>query len=892
MPGKFFIIDGHSHCYQAYYAISDLTSPNGTPVNAVYGFTGMLRRLLREQRPEYLAVAFDSSGPTFRHAQYTEYKAHRKETPDDLVAQLPIIFKILEAYGIPIYSYEGYEADDIIGTLAKQASKKKVETYIVTADKDVEQLIDPYIRIYNAKKDQILDLETLKKEKGITPAQVSDIMALTGDSVDNVPGVPGIGPKTALELIHRWGSLEGILKHLDGLNGSKRMEKIRERLRTSAQQAQLAKRLVTISVDVPIELKLEACRISDANEDELRRLFQELGFNSFLAQMTPVTETKKADYRIVNTPNQFRDLLKELSGQDTFSFDLETTSLNVVEARIVGLSFSWKEGEAYYIPLAAPDGETTLTQDILKDLKPLLENPRIKKIGQNLKYDYAVLKNYNIELRGIAFDTMVASYLLNPSRRRHSLDELAMHFLSYQVIPITELIGHGPGKAQLTMDKVELSKISEYACEDADMAYRLACRMRPLLEQKGLLKLFEEVEIPLVTVLAEMEYAGIKLDVELLEEMSRYLNEKLSALEENIFHLAGERFNVDSPKQIARMLFEKLGLKPLAKTKTGPSTVARVLETLAKQHPLPALLAEHRQLSKLKSTYVDALPKMVSARTEKVHTSFNQTVTATGRLSSSEPNLQNIPIRNDLGRQIRRAFIPSREDLIFMSLDYSQIELRILAHFSEDPALVEAFQKDQDIHASVASKLYGIGLDDVTPEMRRTAKAVNFGIVYGLSPMGLSREVGITPKEASAFIEAYFQHFKGVRHFRERTVEEARKRGYVATILGRKRPVPGINSQNKQKRSLAERVAINTIIQGSAADLIKVAMNRVCARLERMGSRAKMLLQIHDELLFELPREGLDTDRGAIEEEMTQALELRVPIRVNVKIGKNWLEVE
>ena len=892
MPERFFIIDGHSHCYQAYYAISGLTSPGGIPVNAVYGFTGMLRRLIREKMPEYLAVAFDSSGPTFRHAQYTEYKAHRKETPEDLTVQFPLIIKMLEAYRVPVYSCEGYEADDIIGTLAKQASKKGVETYIVTADKDIEQLIDSHIKIYNVKKDQILDIDALRKEKGITPEQVKDMLALTGDSVDNIPGVPGIGPKTALELIHRWGSLEGILEHLDSLNGSKRMEKIRESLRTSSRQAQLSKRLATISLDVPVELDLGACRWEGGDEDELRGLFRELGFNSFLAQMTPEAAVREEKYHIINTPDRFQDFLKELSGREVFSFDLETTSLSVVEARIVGLSFSWKEGEAYYVPLLAPEGGTSLTQDVLEHLRPLLENPKIKKIGQNLKYDYAVLKNYDIELKGIDFDTMVASYLLNPTRRRHSLDELAVQFLSYQMTPITELIGSG--EAQLTMDKVELEKIARYACADADVAYRLACRMRPLLEQNGFMELFQGVEVPLVSVLAEMEYAGIRLDTKPLEEMSEHLNKRLSTLGEDIFRLAGEKFNVDSPKQIARILFEKLGLAPLTKTKTktGPSTVASVLEILSRQHPLPALLVEHRQLSKLKSTYVDALPKMVSARTGKVHTSFNQTVTATGRLSSSEPNLQNIPVRGDLGRQIRRAFVPSREGLIFMSLDYSQIELRILAHFSEDHALVEAFQKDRDIHASVASRVYGVRLDEVTPEMRRAAKVVNFGIVYGLGPLGLSRDLGITLKEASAFIESYFKFFEGVKRFRERSIEEARERGYVTTILGRKRPVPGISAQNKQKRSLAERIAINTIIQGSAADLIKVAMNRVHARLKKMDSSTKMLLQIHDELLFELPKEELDTARRAIEEEMTQAIEFQVPVKVNVKTGKNWLEVE
>ncbi len=890
MPEKLFIIDGHSHCYQAYYAISDLTSPDGTPVNAVYGFVGMLKRLIREQGPEYLVVAFDSKGPTFRHERYVEYKAHRKETPDDLVVQIPLILRILEAYRIPSYACEGYEADDIIGTLARQASGKNIETYIVTSDKDIEQLIDSDVKVYNQKKGKMLDLETLKKEKGITPAQVRDMLALMGDSVDNIPGVPGIGPKTALELINKWGSLEGILDHLDGLNGTKRMEKIRDKLRASEEQARLSKELATIVVDVPVELDLEASRMDGTNEEELRKLFKEFGFNSFLAQMTSSTEVKKADYHVVNTPELFRRFLGDLSGQETFAFDLETTSLSVVEARIVGLSFAWKEDEAYYVPLMAPDGKTLPEQEALDSLKPLLEDTGIKKIGQNLKYDCAVLKNYDIELRGIAFDTMVASYLLNPTRRRHNLDELSMYYLSHKTTPITELIGQG--KSQLTMDLVGLEKAAEYACEDADIAYCLACRMRPLLEENGLMELFETVEVPLVGVLAEMEHTGIKVDVGLLKDMSEGLAKKLSALEGEIFGLAGEEFNIDSPKQVARILFEKLGLTPLAKTKTGPSTDARVLELLSKQHPLPALLLERRQLSKLKSTYVDALPKMVSAKTGRVHTSVNQTVTSTGRLSSSDPNLQNIPVRSDLGRQIRRAFIPSRDDLIFMSLDYSQIELRVLAHFSEDSALVKAFENDQDIHASVASEIYSVGLDAVTPEMRRAAKVVNFGIVYGLSAMGLSRDIGMTFKEAGAFIESYFQLFEGVRRFRDDAIEEARERGYVATILGRHRPVIGINAQNKQKRSLAERVAINTIIQGSAADLVKVAMNRISERLKETGSSARMLLQIHDELLFELPEKELDDTRAVVEKEMTQALELRVPIKVNVKTGKNWLEAE
>ncbi len=888
MPKRFFIIDGHSQSYQAYYAISDLTSPRGLPVNAVYGFTNMLRKLLKDQNPDYLAAVFDSAGPTFRHVQYVKYKAHRKETPDDFSAQLPLIHRVLEAYGIPIYVCGGYEADDLIGTIAKQATQEGLEVCIVTADKDLEQLINPQIKIYNARKDMCIDLETFRKERGITPEQMTDFLALTGDSIDNIPGVPGIGPKTALELIHNFGSLEALLENIDNIRGGKREERLKEGLRSSEKQARLAKELVTIDTNAPVELDLEACRMGGSNESTLRSLFMELGFKSFLAQMGPAEEKKEFDYRIVNTKQAFAAFVEELKKVKEFSLDLETTDLRVREARIVGLAFSWKEGQGWYLPLKAPLGETTLEHGVLEDLKPIFEDPGIKKIGQNLKYDCAVLRNYGIKLKGIAFDTMIASYLLSPTRRRHNLEELAMEYLSYSMTPITELIGHG--KDQITMDKVELSRIANYACGDADVAYRLAGVFHPMLVKEGLQRLFEEVEVPLLVVLADMEYTGVKVDTNLLGEMSFFLEKRLKSLEEDIFRQAGEHFNVDSPRQIAHILFDKLNLEPTRHTKTGPSTVARVLETLANKHPLPALLLEHRQLSKLKSTYIDALPKTVS--NGKVHASFNQTVTATGRLSSSEPNLQNIPIRTDIGRQIRRAFTPSEEGFVFLALDYSQIELRILAHYSEDPALVKAFQEDQDIHAWVASKLYGVEAGQINSEMRRTAKAVNFGIIYGLSPMGLSRELGISIEEAKGFIEAYFNIFQGVKHFREIAIQEARQRGWVSTLLGRKRPVPGINSANKQRRGTAERVAINTIIQGSAADLIKVAMVKAHRLLEETDFRARLLIQIHDELLFELPEGELATASKTLSEVMTQALALRVPIKVNTKVGKNWMEVE
>jgi len=888
MPERFFILDGHSHCYQAYYAITaKLTTPDGKPANAVYGFTRMLQKLLREHHPEYIVVVFDTKYATHRHNSYAEYKANRKPTPDELQAQIPLIYKVVRAYNIPIYAAKGYEADDVIGSLVKKLSNENVEIVIATSDKDMEQLLSPQVKILNAKKGVMIDQETLFREKGIRPEQVVDVLSLSGDASDNVPGVPGIGNKTALELIQKWGSLESVLSSIDQISGKKRQEN----LRLFSDQARLSQKLVKLYSEIPIPIDMNACKLNTTENTKLKKLFREFGFNTLLADMVATAKTEETQYHLINTGEKFHEFLEQLKNQKVFAIDLETTNTKPLKAQIVGISFSWQAKEAYYLPLMTPNGIEHLDANtVLPKIRTVLEDENIKKIGQNIKYDLLVLRNNNIHLQGIAFDSMIASYLLNPVKRNHNLDDIAFEYLSYKTITTSELIGSG--KEQITMDQVAVDKVCQYACQDADVAYRLANIMEPLLKKEGLWHLFQNIEIPLIYVLAEMEWNGITLDTHVLKEMSCWLTTKLQQLEKEIYTSAGNEFNIDSPKQLSEILFGKLELPRLRKTKTGSSTDANVLTTLAWRHALPKLVLEYRQLTKLKNTYVDALPGMINPGTDRVHTSFNQTVTATGRLSSSEPNLQNIPIRTDIGRKIRRAFVPSENDTIFLSADYSQIELRILADFSEDAALITAFQQDKDIHSVVASAIYNVPIVHVTPEMRRNAKAVNFGIIYGLSEFGLSRDTGLTIEEAREFINAYFGLYHGVKKYRDKVIEEAKICGYVQTLFNRKRSIPDIRSEDKKRRNLAERIAINTIIQGTAADLIKIAMNNIHAKLNKGEYEAKMILQIHDELLFEVKENKLASTRSMIQEEMSHAVTLNVPIKVNIKTGKNWMETE
>ncbi len=847
----------------------------------------MLQKLLREHRPEYAAVVFDTRGTTHRHSSYREYKANRKPTPDELQVQIPLIYKIVRAFHIPVYAAKGYEADDIIGTLVKLLSDKPVEVVIVTTDKDMEQLLNPRVKILHAKKGKMIDPEVLFNEKGIRPEQVVEMLALSGDASDNIPGVPGIGNKTALELIQKWGSLESVLTNINLISGKKRQEN----LRLFADQARLSQKLLLLHCDIPITLSLSACKRNSIETTELKKLFRAYGFHTLLTDRVATAKTEETRYQLVDTGEKFHEFLAQLNTQRIIAIDLETTSTNPLMARIVGISFSWKEREAHYIPLMAPEGKARVNPDIvLSQLRPILEDENIKKIGQNIKYDALVLRKNNIFLQGIAFDTMIASYLLNPGKRNHNLDDIAFEYLSYKTITTSEVIGSG--KEQITMDKADVEKVCEYACQDADISFRLAGVMEPRLKESALSQLLQEVEVPLIYVLAEMEWNGICLDIHVLKEMSDILIVKLQQVEKEIYASAGHKFNISSPRQLSEILFGKLELPHLRRTKTGLSTDANVLTSLAWQHTLPKLVLEYRQLMKLKNTYIDALPEMVNSDTGCIHTSFNQTVTATGRLSSSEPNLQNIPIRTEMGRQIRRAFIPRGNDAVFMSADYSQIELRILAHFSGDEALVEAFHQDKDIHAAVAAAMYNVPIENVVPEMRRNAKAVNFGIIYGLSEFGLSRDTGLSLEKAREFIDTYFALYKGVKRFRDTVIEEARTCGYVKTLFQRKRFISDLRSKDKKLRNLSERIAVNTIIQGSAADLIKVAMNNIYAKLKKCDFGAKMLLQIHDELLFEVQKNTLTQARFLVQEEMSHAVVLNVPIKVNIKTGINWMETE
>ncbi|HHT9141911.1 MAG TPA: DNA polymerase I [Candidatus Wujingus californicus] len=888
MPERFFIVDGHSHCYQAFYAIiAKLTTPDGKPANAVYGFTRMLQKLIREHRPEYITVVFDTKWATHRHITYNEYKANRKPTPDELQIQIPLIYKVVRALNIPVYASKGYEADDIISTIVKILSDKQVEIIIATSDKDMEQLLAPNVKIFNTKKNLMIDKEVLFKEKGIRPDQVIDVLSLSGDAVDNVPGVPGIGNKTALELIQKWDTLESVLSNIDNISGKKRQEN----LKLFAEQARFSREILRLRNDVPIQLDMNACKLTTNENKEIKKLFKELGFNSLLADIVSTAKTEETNYYLIDTTEKFNDFIERLKQQKKFVIDLETTSTTPLNAQIVGISFSWQPKFAYYIPLMTPEGIEHLDiNTVLLTIRPILEDTNIKKIGQNIKYDLLVLKNNNIQLKGIAFDTMIASYLLNPAKRNHNLDDIAFEYLSYKTIPISELIGSG--KEQFTMDQVDVNKVCQYACQDADISFRLAEALEPRLNNEGLWHLFQEIETPLIYVLADMEWNGLLIDTHVLKEMSDLLTNKLKQLENDIYINAGHEFNINSPKQLGEILFKKLELPQTRRTKTGLSTDANVLATLAWHHSLPKLVLEYRKLTKLKNTYIDALPEMINQRTGRIHTSFNQTVTATGRLSSSGPNLQNIPIRTDIGRQIRRAFISTEKDTVFLSADYSQIELRILAHFSDDKALVSAFQQDKDIHSAIASDIYNTPIDNVTAEMRRNVKAINFGIIYGLSEFGLSRDTGLPLEEARRFIESYYNLYQGVKRFRDSAIDEARLHGYVKTLFNRKRLIPDINSDNKKRRNFAERIAINTIIQGTAADLIKVAMNNIYNKLINGKYEARMLLQIHDELLFEVKENKLESFRLMIQDEMIQAVRLNVSIKVNIKTGKNWMETE
>jgi len=885
---RFFLIDGSSYIFRAFFAIRGLSTAKGLPTNAAFGFTSMLLKVLRDHKPDGVAVVFDAKGPTFRTKLYSDYKANRPSMPDELAAQIPYIKKIVEGFRIPALEKEGYEADDLIGTIAKKAEQDGLEVVIVSGDKDLLQLVSDRVTALDTMKDSHKGLREVKERFGVPPERLPDIMGLSGDSIDNIPGVRGIGEKTAVELIKRFGSLDALLQRLEGLNEKELKKKTKEKILQQRDQALLSRDLATIDTHVPLEIRWNDFLLSPPDEESLRAVFKELEFHKFLQDLFPHKSISYEAYHLITTEEELDQLIASLKDAHVFSVDLETTSLDPINAKVVGLSFSHRPHEAYYCPVAHdyPGVPLQLAPSmVLEQLKPLLEDSQKGKYGQNIKYDYLVLRRHGLNMAGIACDTMVASYLLNPTKRSHSLENIAQEYLEHQIITYKEVTEKGQG-----FQKVDLQQAMKYSCEDADVTFLLAELLMRKLEEEGLKNLFLQIELPLVEVLAEMELWGVKINPDLLLELSKELETRLWNLEKRVFDLVGEEFNINSTQQLGRILFEKLKLPVIKKTKTGYSTDVEVLEELAKEYELPRTILEYRSFTKLKSTYVDALPKLIDPSTGRVHTSYNQTVTATGRLSSSDPNLQNIPIRTEEGRRIREAFVP--EDGWWMiSADYSQIELRILAHLSKDTTLIKTFQAGEDIHTRTASEILGIPQKDVTPQMRREAKVINFGIIYGMSPYGLAKELEVEPKVAAEYIEEYFRRYQGVKSYIDETLKEAKKKGYVTTLYNRRRYLPEINSSNRTARQFAERTAINTPIQGTAADLIKIAMIRIYRRIRDGGLRAKMLMQVHDELVLEVPDDECENAERMVKEEMEGVLDMSVPLTVSVERARNWGQI-
>lgn len=889
-----YVIDSHSLIHQVFHALPEMTSPKGEPVGAVFGFVRDILFLIETKKPDYLLCAVDLPGKTFRHELFEQYKIHRPPMHVDLVPQIALIHRVLENAAIPVLGQESFEADDILATVAHQVEEQGGECYLVTGDKDCRQLMTDRIKVYNIRKDQVYDRDLLAQEWGVRPDQVVDFQALVGDATDGVPGVPMIGPVCAKQLLEKFGTLEEVLKHPESASGARRQEN----LRTYREQALLSRQLVRLDRNVPLTIDWQGAQVRRFKWGSVRDLLADLGFRSILAKVDALDErvheaqrTAEFTTHVVDTPEKLAELVAQLRRLKSFSFDTETTSIQPRQAELVGCSFAWNDQEAWYLPVRTPPGFPHLEPQVALDaLRPVLEDPAIEKIGQNLKYDMIVLRSAGVEMAGLAFDSMVASYLLDAGQRNHNLDDMADRYLQHETIKITELIG--TGKNQRRMDEVPVPQIARYAGEDALLVVRLQPLLASRLTESHLDDLFSRVELPLVEVLTELEYNGVKVDVSRLRELSERYGRRMEELESEIYELAGHRFNLASPKQLQVVLFDEQKLPVVKKTKTGASTDVEVLEELARIHPLPARIIEYRQYAKLKSTYVDALPELVYAATGRVHTAFNQVVTATGRLSSSEPNLQNIPVRTEEGREIRSAFVPGDAGWVLLAADYSQIELRMLAHFCGDEKLCAAFARDEDIHAQVASQIHQVPLAEVTEAMRRQAKTVNFGIIYGQSAFGLAKQLGIEQDAAGRFIDAYFEGYPGVEKFLDKILAECRACGYVNTILGRRRAIDGVRERPGRQKTLAERTAVNTVIQGSAADLIKLAMIAIHRRLRRERLSARMLLQIHDELIFEVPSDQVDYLASLVSAEMVGAQPLGVPLKVDVKVGPNWADAK
>ncbi len=901
------LVDGSSYLYRAFHALPPLTNSHGEPTGTVFGCINMIKRLLEDYQPEHMVVIFDAKGKTFRDELYSEYKAHRPPMPDELRAQIEPLHAWVKAMGLPLLSVEGVEADDVIGTLARQASALGMETIISTGDKDLAQLVDEHTTLINTMTNKIMDRPAVKEKFGVTPAQVIDYLALVGDSSDNIPGIPGVGPKTAAKWINEYGSLDAIIANADTIKG-----KIGEKLRANLGQLPLSRALVTLKCDVKLDVTPTTLNIDKADPAVLREIYQRMEFKRMLKEIieqendqanntsntasseeNSVNEKINTHYHTLFEIEELQSWLARLERSELFAFDLETTSLEYMKAEIVGLSFCIDPGEAVYVPLAHSydDAPRQLDRDtVLALCKPILEDPDCLKVGQHIKYDMNVLGNYGITLRGIAFDTMLESYVLDSTGTRHDMDSLALKYLGVKTVHFEDIAGKGA--KQVTFDKIPIETAAHYAAEDADITLRLHQTLWPrLLQHKGLSQLLLDIEVPLIPILSGMERRGVRINADMLRQQSKEITEELEKIIVQAEMLAGQPFNLDSPKQIQEILFNKLNLPILKKTPKGqPSTAESVLQELALDYPLPKLILRYRGLAKLRSTYTDSLPLQINEQTGRVHTSYHQAVAATGRLSSSTPNLQNIPIRTAEGRRIRQAFVAPDADTVIVAADYSQIELRLMAHLSGDPGLLKAFQQGIDVHSATAAEIFGVTVDSVDNEQRRRAKAINFGLIYGMSAFGLGQQLGIGRNEAQEYINLYFQRYPKAKEFMDETRKLAHAQGYVETLFGRRLYLADIKSSNAQRRQYAERAAINAPMQGSAADIIKRAMIKVDHWISQDAPAVRMIMQVHDELVFEVAKCQLDAAKQNIQTCMVHAADLSVPLEVSIGVGVNWDE--
>ncbi len=899
-----YLIDGSAIVYRAYFAFirNPLINSKGENTSATFGFVNSLLKIINDEKPDYIAIAFDTPKPTFRHDMYKEYKSTRAKMPEDLVDQLPRIRQSVEALNIPVFELEGYEADDVIGTIATKAAAEGFDVWCVTGDKDYFQLVRDNLHIYYPKSGSTeaekMGPEEVKVKFGVYPEKVIDKLALMGDSSDNVPGIPGIGPKTADTLLEQFGSLDSILKNHDRITA----KGVREKVSANVNSAIMSRELVTIHTSVPLDFKIDDLKRKEVNYEAAKRLFLDLEFSRLLKQVMPDAEQSdlpaekpvntSVDYRLVSTIKELKELVSECLKAKEIAIDTETTSLNTLEAELVGVSLAMKAGTAYYVPLGhSEDKSRNLPfEEAITQLRRITEAKEVQKFGQNIKYDLEVFHRHGLDIEPISFDTMLASYVLDPSARENSLDFLALKYFDYKMQPITDLIGSGKNQKSFATVPVEMATF--YSAEDADYTYRLRGKLAPLVHDLDMEHLYYNVELPLIKVLADMEETGIRIDTAFLGQLSKEMEKKIASLVAEIYKVAGGEFNINSTQQLSHILFEKLGLPTKGKTakKTGFATDVKVLEELAMIHDFPKLVLNYRQLTKLTSTYIDAIPKLINAKTGRVHTSFNQTIAATGRLSSTDPNLQNIPVRTDEGREIRKAFIPADNDHKLLVADYSQIELRILAHYSKDKGLIQSFKNNEDIHSRTAAEVFGVAIDAVTPQMRRAAKTANFAIIYGVSAFGLSQQSGLTVEESKQFIDTYFERYPGIKSYIETTKEFARENGYVTTLFKRRRYLPEIKAKNFAVRQFAERTAINTPIQGTAADMIKIAMLNIHRKLA--GMKSKMVLQVHDELIFDVHKSELEKMKSLVRDGMEKAVKLDVPVLVDLGTGDNWLDAK